>query len=427
MQKVTCIKEKCSGCGSCNNICPKDAITMKHTLTGTHPVIDEEKCVDCGLCIKACPVENKTLPQDMQFPQVYAARMQDSKISKKSASGGIFFVLARKIIREQGIVYGAVSGEDFRVCMKSASTEAELSAMQGSKYVESNTDYTFREVKKYLESGRKVLYSGLPCQIAGLLAFLGEKTYENLITADIVCHGAPSEVIYKDYLEYYEKKQQVKLKSIRHRYKTEDWKWTCDISACYETMDRKKDIHPAFYDGYLNGFIHAVFYRESCYNCSYAKLPRQADITIADYAGLGLMEPCKNQYKQGVSQVLINTKKGQKLFNSLYNEIVYEERQLYEALLFNPNIRRASRKPEISDAFFEDFPEKDWDYLRSKYFDHNKKRRFMYFVKQQILKVFGHAFTGKIFYLLKEKKDSPKLYLQNLESYFNNKEEEQGK
>jgi len=413
----------CCGCGACQNICPKDAISMCHKPEGTYPYVDQAKCIECGLCVKVCPVTKEALfDSEKIYPIVYACKLKDNKILKNSTSGGVFIALAKKIISEGGIVFGAVSEENFHVNICSAETESELAAMQGSKYVESNTQYSFQEVEAHLNKGRICLYTALPCQIAGLLSYLAVRkvSVENLFTADLVCHGAPSEKLYLSYLNYFEKSKNIKLSQVKHRYKNGHWNSMVPKTCAYISKNGKKDIYAAFKDGYLNGFLQGKIYKKSCYECKYASMPRKADFTLADFTGLGAYKKYKNDYNDGVSQLLLNTKKGKLFFDSIKSDLIYEERDLYEALFFNKNLWKSSREPEDTDKIFKDFENGiGWEELRKKYFDKNVKTMMIMSLKEVIPKIFGADLTIKAMFHLKKKKMTPDDVMNQLDTYFN--------
>ncbi len=413
----------CSGCGACKNICPVDAISMCHTLEGTYPEVDKGKCIQCGLCVKVCPIEKDLQNDQLIFPIVYACKLKDSETLKNSTSGGVFMALAREIIKEKGVVFGAVSGADFKVRICAAETEEELKTMQGSKYVESNTEDSFREVEKKLQEGIPCLYTALPCQIAGLLSYLEVrgKKYDNLYTADLVCHGTPSEKIYLSYLEEYEKKNGVKLREVRHRYKDRKWDSMVPQNCMYVSENGKIDVHNSFQDGYLNGFLQGKIYKNNCYECKYAMLPRKADFTLADFTGLGAVKKYKNDYKEGVSQFLVNTEKGKQFFDRLKEALVVEERSLYEAMFFNKNLWKPSKKPKETEQIFKDFEAgMTWDELREKYFDKNTNNKRVNTIKQLIPKIFGAETTVKVMYHLKKKQMSPETAIRELEEKLKN-------
>lgn len=209
------IKDKadCCGCTACASICPKDAITMEpDTLGFKYPNVDLSKCIDCGLCEKVCAFnENYDKSLNLKEPEIYAARHKDMHEIETSRSGAAFIAISDRILEKCGVVYGAGYADHFRVVHKRATTKEERDEFKGSKYVQSDLNGVFRQVKKDLKEGLTVLFSGTPCQTSGLASYVGKKLRENLILVDIVCHGVPGPYMWRDYLDYLEKKQGSKI------------------------------------------------------------------------------------------------------------------------------------------------------------------------------------------------------------------------
>ena len=199
MKKIDTLEKKdCSGCMACMNICPKNAIMMKEDKNGfKYPKIDEKLCIDCGLCSKACPVINK-LKENLYNIKVYACKNKDENIRKKSSSGGLFTLFAKYILDQEGVVFGAKYDENLRVIHDYIEKDDNINEFRGSKYVQSDINSTYAKAKKFLSNGRKVLFTGTPCQIEGLITYLG-KNYSNLYTQDFICHGVPSPKVWKKY------------------------------------------------------------------------------------------------------------------------------------------------------------------------------------------------------------------------------------
>lgn len=220
-------KSRCCGCTACASICAHDAITMQPDALGfLYPVVDKDKCVDCGLCEKVCAFNDHydtslNLPQ----PDAYAARHKDMKEVETSRSGAAFIAISDYVLENGGVVYGAGYTDHFRVVHKRAATKEERDEFKGSKYVQSDLTGVFRQVKQDLKDGLTVLFSGTPCQTAGLNAYIGKKLRENLILVDIVCHGVPGSYLWRDYIAYLEKKQGDKICWVNFRDKQEyGWK-----------------------------------------------------------------------------------------------------------------------------------------------------------------------------------------------------------
>lgn len=302
-------KIKCTGCASCMNICPVDAIQMRDNEEGfLYPQIDQEKCISCGLCARHCPEMNQDAIElyRKEKKKVYAAMAEDS-IREKSSSGGMFSVLAEYVLEKGGYVCGAVYSEDYcSVFHKIIFSKDELGKIRGSKYVQSVIGNTYSEIKKYLQQDKWVLFTGCPCQVAGLRMFLG-KDYKKLIAVDIVCHGIPSPKIYKMYLE--EKSHGRKLVKVDFREKSY-WGWGTAISLFFENGEiYRKDCYQ---DLYMKGFLEGVETRYSCGYCNYANPNRIGDITLGDFWGIEKINPQFSDGK-GTGLVCANNSKGKKL------------------------------------------------------------------------------------------------------------------
>lgn len=211
----------CCGCTACASICVHNAITMKPDALGfLYPKVDESKCVDCGLCERVCQFNGHyDCSLNLLQPIAYAARHKDISEVMKSRSGAAFVAISDYILEQGGVVYGAGYKDHFRVAHKRAATKEERDEFRGSKYVQSDMTGVFRQVKEDLKNGLVVLFSGTPCQTSGLNAFVGKKLRENLYLVDIVCHGVPGPYIWRDYLEYLEKKHGSKITYVNFRDK----------------------------------------------------------------------------------------------------------------------------------------------------------------------------------------------------------------
>ena len=329
-------KEDCCGCGACLNICPKQAITMKEDEYGfLYPLIDENKCLRCGQCKKVCAFQHR---EETNEPiACYAAISGNTEQASKSASAGIFAAIAEKVIVDGGVVYGAAFSKNWAVHHVKAETPQDLIALQGSKYAHSNIERTFSETKKDLLEGRQVLFSGTPCQIAGLYEFLG-RDYDNLITVDIVCHGVPNVRMLQDYLKTIEDKYGGRITAFTFRDKSIGW----GINGSAVINDKRIRIWQSS-SSYLYYFTRGWLYRENCYKCKYTCEHRPADITLGDYWGIEKQHPellGKGGWDEnrGISCVIVNTDKGKgiinganlQLKNSSFIQIAEGNRQLRE-------------------------------------------------------------------------------------------------
>lgn len=336
---------ECSGCTACMNICAHKAITMQENEEGfLYPKRNSDLCVNCGLCEKICPVEHPVYLNNSD-PDVYAA--YDTKERKKSASGGLFYTIASYVIKQNGVVFGSAYDEDLNVKHICARTIDELQALRGSKYVQSDINDCYKQVKNELKKGVIVYFTGVGCQVAGLYAFLRKK-YDNLITSDIVCHGVPSQKMFNIHLDYLGNKNASKVKEYSFRA-TNIW-LTREKAKFY---NGKVSLE---YDGnkspYLYAFGLGYIDRYSCFNCPFAKVPRQGDISLADYWGVQKSFPLMNATK-GISLVIVNNQKGKDIWNNIKSQLKYEVSNIEDAVKNNPNVIRPTKEPLIRKKFFK--------------------------------------------------------------------------
>lgn len=347
-------KKDCCGCHACASICAKHCITMQPDEEGfLYPVVDKDACTDCGLCEKVCPVINQSEPRKPL--KVYAAKNKNEEIRHQSSSGGIFTLLAEKIIAEGGVVFGARFDEEWNVIHSWTDTIEGIAAFRGSKYVQSTIGDTYREAREFLKQGRTVLFSGTPCQIAGLKKYL-RKDYDNLLTVDVVCHGVPSPLVWRTYLK--ETREQLRaergigknsvplsmdelpvITGISFRDKTNGWKKygfrlryaafeaaknTVSASAIKEETEM---LQPFKDNIFMQGFLANLYLRPSCYACSVRSGKSGSDISIADFWGVQNYYPEFDDDK-GVGLILVNSDKAIEIYSAVNAEnieAVYEQ------------------------------------------------------------------------------------------------------
>lgn len=338
-------KHNCCGCGACAQKCPKQCITLKQDSEGfLYPEVDSEKCIDCGLCEKVCPVQH---PYEARMPlQTLAAINMDDKIRLESSSGGIFTLLAEDVIKQGGVVFGARYDEEWQVTLDYTEIIEGLAAFRGSKYVQARTGETFKLCESFLKESRKVLFSGTPCQIAGLKHFLNRE-YDNLLTVDLVCHGTPSPKVWDLYLKEVVNSVST-ITNISMRDKSRGWN-TFSFLMNYNKDDETITLSAPFNkNDYMWAFLKDMILRPSCYFCAVKELKSGSDITIADYWGIQSVAPEMNDDK-GTGLVLINTEKGRVCFAKL--DLRKRETTFEEGYRGNPAIIR-SAKPWYSRAEF---------------------------------------------------------------------------
>lgn len=305
-------KSDCCGCEACVQKCSKHCIRMTLDEEGYYyPEIDTSVCVDCGLCEKVCPIINLSSLKEVTTPIAsLAVKNSDDEVRMTSSSGGVFISLASTVVEHGGVVFGAVFDYDFKVIHTSAKTCEELRPMKGSKYVQSIIGNCFSEAETLLKAGKTVLFTGTPCQIAGLHTYL-RKDYDNLITVDIVCHGVPGPALWKRYLN--DLRGGIPITHVSFREK-KGYSWSqyglrilSDYNVLYNDYARKNP--------YMRAFLSNNALRPSCYSCLH-KRRSGADITLGDFWGIGKVLPDFAD-EIGISMVSVNTEKGDKLFKEI--------------------------------------------------------------------------------------------------------------
>ena len=345
----------CCGCRACENVCPKQAIKMVENTEGfLYPKVDKEKCINCGLCKKVCPWLNK-IKRDryLENPICYSARAKNVSLQLKGSSGGIFGVIAKYVIRNNGVVVGAEMLNNFNVRHTIVDNEKDLENLYGSKYVTSDLNDIFLRIKKILLAGKMVLFTGVPCQVAGLLNFL-EKKYDNLITIDLVCHGTPNQKLFKKYISYIESKENAKIIKYYFRNKKAG-KWGLFKSLIVMEKNGKRFVKKinANFDPYYSNFLLGNNYRESCYVCNFANQNRISDITLGDFWGIENVNG--NFYdSNGVSAVIINTISGKEIWNKIKEFVVFGTVTYEDIIEENKQLMYPTKRTKERDNFYKE-------------------------------------------------------------------------
>ena len=339
-------RQNCCGCSACASICPKQCIAMRSDSEGfLYPVVDKDICIDCGLCEKVC---NELYPFEKQNPiTVLAAINKDESVRLKSSSGGIFHILASQIIAEGGVVFGARFDENWQVVIDYAEDLKGVEAFMGSKYVQARIENAYKDAKRFLIDGRKVLFSGTPCQVAGLRQFL-RKSYDNLLTVDFVCHGTPSPKVWEMYLDEVAGTHK-DVRRIDFRNKKLGWK-NFSFSLEYNESDNTISLLSSFHQNpYMKAFLDDIILRPSCYNCKARGGSSKSDITIADFWGIKSIFPNMDDDK-GTGMVFINTLKGEASID--LTKITYAETSYERVKPYNPSCYRSPKVHPKRDLFF---------------------------------------------------------------------------
>lgn len=351
-------KSRCTGCTACKNICPKGAITMVEDIDGfKYPVIDQDKCINCGLCVKTCPILNTK--ENESLNKCYVGYNKNEEVRLNSSSGGIFSLIANNILDQKGIVIGAAFNKENELKHIAIEKTKDLNKLMGSKYLQSDLTDIFKYIKENIKD-RKILFVGTPCQVGGLKAFI-KNDYNNLICVDLVCHGVPSPKLFKKYIEELESKNG-KLLNYNFRDNSTGW----DTYSNTATFKDKKITEDRKQNKYMKLFLSDVALRQSCFNCNFKLGNKYSDITLGDFWGI------KNHYpemynKSGVSAIIINTEKGNELFNNINKDIEYKECKLEEIVSGNPSLKISGKEPKTRTNFFKDLDNLSISNLTKKY------------------------------------------------------------
>ena len=364
-------KSQCCGCTACSSICPKNAIVMKQDEEGfVYPIIDKTKCIDCGLCDKVCPIKNAKKEDFEQ--KAYIVNNKNEEIRKDSTSGGAFTPIAEYILSKGGVVFGAAFDYNFKVIHTYVEKKEELSRFRGSKYVQSYLGDTFKLVKEFLNNDRMVCFSGTPCQIEGLKSFL-QKDYKKLITVDVMCHAAPSPLVWKKYLKYQTSKMKgKKIEKVLFRDKSKyGYKYsTMTIKTDKDEYSKGVETNP-----YLRAFFGDLSDRPSCYECKFKKQCHISDFTIWDCFIVENFDKNLDD-DRGTSRILVNSQNGNTIFEEIKDNFNYVEVET-EALVKNvKEMLHSVEKNNRREDFFRDLNELSEELFFQKWFPDTIKVKF---------------------------------------------------
>lgn len=356
-------KQKCTGCMACKNACPRNIIQLiEDEKTGfLYPEINKEYCINCGICKRVCPVENK-LEENLNEIEVYACKNKDEKIRLQSSSGGIFSLMASYILDNNGVVFGVKFNDKFEVEHDYTESKEGLEKFRCSKYLQSKIGNSYKKVKKFLEKDRLVLFTGTPCQVEGLLSYLG-KDYDKLYTQDMICHGVPSPKVWRKYLEYKNKIHKELPEEINFRDKKVEGWTKFRLNFKYRNFEENENLRENFY---MKMFLENFDLRDTCYNCNFKKEKRKSDITVADFWGINKVRPEMNDEK-GTSAILINTPKGKNLFNNIKENLEYTKEKMEDIKRYNSALIKSVPYNQRRDEFFADINKKEFEEVIKKY------------------------------------------------------------
>lgn len=352
-------KAECTGCGACVSICPKGAIRMKPDEEGfLYPTVDGALCISCDLCEKSCPSQKEHAERPVK---TYGAQIKDKAVRQESSSGGVFTALARKMLSQGGVVFGAAFDEELRVEHVGAINEAELACMRGSKYVQSDAAEAIGNAAALLARGMQVLFTGTPCQIDGLLAKVKKKDREHLLTVDFVCHGTPSPGVFSSYIKETERIHGKRVVAYAFRDKRLGWK---NFSAVATLEDGSEVSGTQVDEPYLYGFLQNLYLRPSCAQCEALRGKRHvSDITVADLWGAQEICPERDD-DSGLSLVMVNTEKGARALVAVEDELVIFPTDTSRMMRSNPSIEKPAVMHKKRAAFFRSYQKNGFERRR---------------------------------------------------------------
>lgn len=356
-------KQECCGCSACANICPKSAIEMIEDSEGfKYPSVNEELCIECGLCKNVCAFQNGyDTSLNLDAPLVFAAKHKDENVRMNSTSGGAFTAVSDYILSKSGVVYGVAFDGKMNVTHQRAETPAQRDRFRGSKYVQSDMGSVYKQITKDLSDDRAVLFTGTPCQCAGLRTYLKSVKInsDKLVVCDIICHGTPSPLIWREYINNINEENKVK----NYIFRDKDIGWhgsnptVVYADETHESKTPKADLFSNLYFGHL-------IIRPSCHNCKYTNVKRSSDITIADFWGIEKTMPDFDDNK-GVSLIIVNTPKGKGVFDDIEHSLEYHQSNVDNCV--QPQLHYPTTPSDSREQFWTRYNKKGYAYIYKKY------------------------------------------------------------
>lgn len=385
-------KTQCCGCTACMSICPHDAIIMKPDELGfKYPLVDIEKCTECGLCEKVCSFnKNYNKTTNLSTPLLYAVRHKNMNHISTSRSGAAFIAISDFVLKQKGVVYGATFNEFFSVVHKRATSIEERDAFKGSKYVQSDLNSIFRQIKTDLKNGELVLFSGTSCQTAGLRSYIPQKLQNRLILVDLICHGVPSPRIWDDYLVYIKNKYKKSIITVNFRDKSK-YGWDSHMESFILSNGKK-----IYRKTWTSLFYKHIMFRPSCSVCYFTNLYRPSDFTIADYWGIEKLSPTFNADNKGCSLLFLNTAKAVGIFSSIKSDIYVIPTKI--GLCMQPNMKTPSKFHTDWQEFEKEYLTKGFIWAAKKYGDLGyayKVNSFITTLKRILYPIYNYIISRK--------------------------------
>lgn len=396
MNVETMTNKTCCGCTACLSACPVNAITMEPDANGFEiPAINAKLCIDCGKCAKVCASLEGTIRKNDHL-KTYGAYSDNDSLRKESSSGAFFPSLANKILNEGGYICGCIlDTADMKVKHVVTNDVATVRRMSDSKYVQSSMGFCYREIANLLKQGLYVLFTGTSCQVNGLISYLENIriSTEKLITVDLICHGVPSPLIYREYLDFYEREKGKKVTDMKFRTKL--YGWSPESSFIQQIIcDGESDTSSFAARLWQNCFFSDLCLRTYCHQCPYTTVNKPSDITIGDFWGVDHQLP-KFTDTKGCSIILVHTEKGEQWFDSL-GMVSRKVEPKEDAARFQANLSAPSPKAPDSERFWEDYHAHGFDYVAQHYLCYTRKNVFRYFLSRKLFSMGRRGLARKM-------------------------------